>query len=74
MSHCVCTCRNHVLHLSGGIDEPGPLKWDLVGCLFLAWLVVYLCICKGIKSSGKVKARIMATQQRNRLTMMTPCM
>ena len=32
----------------------GVVKWDLCLCLLFAWIVVYLCICKGIKSSGKV--------------------
>uniref|UniRef100_A0A0B7AA86 Transporter n=1 Tax=Arion vulgaris TaxID=1028688 RepID=A0A0B7AA86_9EUPU len=43
-----------VLGLSAGVDEPGIIKWDLALCLLLAWIIVYLCICKGIKSSGKV--------------------
>ncbi|XP_064609914.1 sodium- and chloride-dependent taurine transporter-like [Liolophura sinensis] len=43
-----------VLSISPGIDQPGVLKWDLSLCLLLAWVVVYFCICKGIKSSGKV--------------------
>lgn len=43
-----------VLNISSGINEPGEVKWDLALCLLLAWIVVYLCICKGIKSSGKV--------------------
>ena len=46
--------RNKVLDISDGIDQMGPVKWDLVLCLLLAWIVVYLCICKGIRSSGKV--------------------
>ncbi|CAD5120248.1 DgyrCDS8820 [Dimorphilus gyrociliatus] len=46
--------RRKVLNISSGIDEPGAIKWDLALCLLLAWIVVYLCICKGIKSSGKV--------------------
>ena len=46
--------RNKVLAISSGIDDPGVIKWDLALCLLLAWIVVYLCICKGIKSSAKV--------------------
>ncbi|WAR01042.1 S6A13-like protein [Mya arenaria] len=44
----------NVLDISEGIHDIGKPKWDLVLCLLLAWIVVYLCICKGIKSSGKV--------------------
>jgi len=43
-----------VLQLSSGVDHPGTVKWDLALCLLLAWIVVYGCIWKGIKSSGKV--------------------
>lgn len=43
-----------VLRLSGGLDEAGQVNWDLALCLLLAWIVCYLCVCKGVKSSGKV--------------------
>merc|ERR1719446_175756 len=32
----------------------GSLNWELVGCLFLAWVIVGACLIKGVKSSGKV--------------------
>lgn len=32
----------------------GTIRWELVGCLALAWVLVGLCLAKGIKSSGKV--------------------
>jgi len=35
-------------------DNMGGLKWDLVGCLAAAWLIVCLCLIKGVQSSGKV--------------------
>jgi hypothetical protein len=25
-------------------------------CLLLAWIIVFLCLCKGVQSSGKVSA------------------
>ncbi|XP_033742250.1 sodium- and chloride-dependent taurine transporter-like [Pecten maximus] len=43
-----------VLQLSDGVDHPGNIKWDLALCLLLAWIIIYFCIWKGIKSSGKV--------------------
>ncbi|KAL8619530.1 hypothetical protein ACOMHN_011881 [Nucella lapillus] len=42
------------LDVSPGIDQSGGIKWKMLLCLLFSWLVVYLCICKGIKSSGKV--------------------
>jgi len=32
----------------------GPIKWDITLCLLLSWIVVFACLAKGIKSSGKV--------------------
>ena len=32
----------------------GGMQWELVGTLFLSWVVVYLIIWKGLHSSGKV--------------------
>ncbi|KAH0629836.1 hypothetical protein JD844_012253 [Phrynosoma platyrhinos] len=46
----------YVLHIqeSSGIGDPGAIRWNLCLCLLLAWVIVYLCILKGVKSSGKV--------------------
>eukprot|EP00079_Xenopus_tropicalis_P012744 XP_002940131.2 PREDICTED: sodium-dependent proline transporter [Xenopus tropicalis] len=46
----------YVLHIQGssGIGDPGQLRWKLCLCLLLSWTIVYLCILKGVKSSGKV--------------------
>ena len=35
-------------------DDMGEMRWEMVGCLALAWLVVGACLIKGVKSSGKV--------------------
>lgn len=32
----------------------GEIKWDLSLCLLLSWFIVFACLAKGIKSSGKV--------------------
>lgn len=32
----------------------GGLKWDITLCLLCAWLIVGLCLIKGVQSSGKV--------------------
>ncbi|XP_019406566.1 PREDICTED: sodium- and chloride-dependent glycine transporter 2 [Crocodylus porosus] len=43
-----------VLKISAGIEYPGEIRWPLVLSLFLAWVIVYLSLAKGIKTSGKV--------------------
>ncbi|CAG5126719.1 unnamed protein product [Candidula unifasciata] len=43
-----------VLQFSSGIDQYGFPKWDLVLCLLLAWVICFLCLIKGIKTTGKV--------------------
>ncbi|XP_029204695.2 sodium- and chloride-dependent GABA transporter 2-like [Acropora millepora] len=43
-----------VLRISSGLDQQGAVRWDLALCLLLAWVICYLCVCKGVKSSGKV--------------------
>jgi len=48
------TFRNKVLRQSAGIQETGQPLWDLTLCLLLAWIVIFLCLAKGVKSSGKV--------------------
>ena len=36
------------------IGNLGVVQWKLCLCLLLAWILVALFVCKGIKSSGKV--------------------
>ena len=36
----------------------GEIKWDLALCLLLSWIIVFACLAKGIKSSGKVHTRV----------------
>ncbi|MED6236060.1 hypothetical protein ATANTOWER_003902, partial [Ataeniobius toweri] len=43
-----------VLGISNGIEEIGSLRWELVLCLLLAWIICYFCVWKGVKSTGKV--------------------
>lgn len=42
------------LDLSPSIAESGHIQWHLALVLLLAWLVVFLCTMKGVKSTGKV--------------------
>lgn len=43
-----------MLRLSGDLSEPGEMNWQMILCLVTTWVVVYFCIWKGVKSTGKV--------------------
>ena len=32
----------------------GIFQWKLTLCLLTAWIIIFLCLIKGIKSSGRV--------------------
>lgn len=42
------------LDISESIDAGGTMNWKMLVSLTCAWLIVYGCMCKGIKTSGKV--------------------
>ncbi|XP_055350607.1 sodium-dependent dopamine transporter-like [Paramacrobiotus metropolitanus] len=48
--------ENHVLglHSESGFDNIGWPRWQLVLCLALTYLLLFLAMFKGVKSSGKV--------------------
>ncbi len=43
-----------MLDESGGLEELGGVQWKLLLCLLAAWIIVCLCLIRGIRSSGKV--------------------
>uniref|UniRef100_A0A8B9RI76 Solute carrier family 6 member 11a n=1 Tax=Astyanax mexicanus TaxID=7994 RepID=A0A8B9RI76_ASTMX len=45
--------RRRVLHLSSGVESLGSVRWDLALILLLVWIIIYFCIWKGVKSTGK---------------------
>ena len=45
---------NDALGASDSIGRAASFNWKIFLCLLLAWVVVYLCLFRGIKSSGKV--------------------
>lgn len=46
--------RRRVLAISGGIEEIGNVRWEMLLCLIAMWVICYFCIWKGVKSTGKV--------------------
>ena len=50
--------RKYVLQLGPMLDKPGEIgsmNWQLTLCLLLSWIIVFFCLMKGVKSSGKVR-------------------
>ncbi|CAC5408977.1 Sodium- and chloride-dependent neutral and basic amino acid transporter B(0+),Sodium- and chloride-dependent taurine transporter,Sodium-dependent noradrenaline transporter,Sodium-dependent proline transporter,Sodium-and chloride-dependent glycine transporter 1,Creatine transporter,Sodium- and chloride-dependent GABA transporter 3,Sodium- and chloride-dependent betaine transporter,Sodium- and chloride-dependent GABA transporter 2,Sodium-dependent dopamine transporter,Sodium- and chloride-dependent GABA tran len=46
--------RYNVLQITSGIEDMGKIRLELLLCLFIFWFIVFLCLCKGIKVSGKI--------------------
>ena len=42
------------LQTSSGIEDGGGMNWKLFACLACTWFLVWLCMMKGIKVTGKV--------------------
>ena len=43
-----------MLEKSSGLEEFGTVQWHLAVALVVAWILIFLCLMKGIKSVGKV--------------------
>lgn len=43
------------MRLSRGLEVPGALNWEVTLCLMACWVLVYFCVWKGVKSTGKVQ-------------------
>ncbi|PSN53224.1 Sodium- and chloride-dependent glycine transporter 1 [Blattella germanica] len=46
--------HNKILQISDGIEDQGTIVWQLLLCNIASWIIVFLCIMKGVKSVGKV--------------------
>eukprot|EP00111_Clytia_hemisphaerica_P022019 TCONS_00064735-protein len=46
--------ERRVLQITNGLDESGDVQYELLICLVVAWILVFVCLFKGIKTSGKV--------------------
>lgn len=46
--------NEYVLGINGATWENfGGLRWQLVLCLLMAWIIAYCCVVRGVKTSGK---------------------
>lgn len=45
------------LMVSEDINSPMQFNWKIGIALVIAWILVYMCMIKGIASSGKVRVR-----------------
>lgn len=46
--------HRYVLQKSTGLEDIGTVQWHLAVALVVAWVIIFLCLMKGIKSVGKV--------------------
>ncbi len=53
--------HNRVLQITDRIDDTGSMRWELFALLLVAWIIVYLCLFKGLKTSGKVRISLFHT-------------
>ncbi|XP_071086570.1 sodium- and chloride-dependent glycine transporter 2-like [Haliotis cracherodii] len=44
----------NTLRVSSGIDNVGTVQVHLLLCILVSWVVVFLCVMKGVKSVGKI--------------------
>lgn len=43
------------LNVSASIGDSGSVQWWLLLCLTCAWSFLYLCVIRGIETTGKVR-------------------
>uniref|UniRef100_A0A8W8JXA8 Transporter n=1 Tax=Magallana gigas TaxID=29159 RepID=A0A8W8JXA8_MAGGI len=46
--------ENHVIQISDSIEDGGGIVPQLAVCLLVMWILVYFCVWRGVKWSGKV--------------------
>lgn len=53
------------MQMSDGLNELGYPKWQLALCVFVVYVMLYLSLFKGVKSSGKYLIRKMIIDSHN---------
>ncbi|WAR24980.1 SC6A5-like protein [Mya arenaria] len=46
--------NGYILGISSGVEEVGQPRWQLTLILLAAWTICFLCLIRGIKTTGKV--------------------
>ncbi|XP_060075487.1 sodium- and chloride-dependent taurine transporter-like, partial [Ylistrum balloti] len=46
--------ERHVIQMSNGIEDSGGIVWQIALSLFIVWVIIYFCVWRGVKWSGKV--------------------
>uniref|UniRef100_H2ZHH4 Transporter n=1 Tax=Ciona savignyi TaxID=51511 RepID=H2ZHH4_CIOSA len=46
--------EREVLKITPDITDTGSIRWELALCLLVAWTICYICICKGVRATGKI--------------------
>ena len=50
----MCVGSHRVLQMTGGVEDMGSIRLELLAFLVLAWVIVYFCLWKGVAATGKV--------------------
>lgn len=66
ISFTVAPFRYKMLEQTSGVEDTGVLRWDLFLILILAWILIYFCIFKGVKSTGKVREKLRPEQKKKK--------
>uniref|UniRef100_A0A674DPM7 Transporter n=1 Tax=Salmo trutta TaxID=8032 RepID=A0A674DPM7_SALTR len=53
LNYNLTECEQKTLNTTPDIGENGGLQWWMVLCLVSAWAVLYICIIRGIETTGK---------------------
>ncbi|CAH0726499.1 unnamed protein product, partial [Brenthis ino] len=43
-----------LLRMSSGLNHIGSIVWPVFWCNTICWVIIYFCICNGVKSVGKI--------------------
>ncbi|PAA93959.1 hypothetical protein BOX15_Mlig018198g1 [Macrostomum lignano] len=46
--------EKYMLDISSGVEQWGGIRWQIFVTLLAAWIIIYLCVFRGIHSFGKV--------------------